>query len=81
MIGGYSGAKVPDRQGEKKQQVFHAELQPVSHMREVQGLSQEVRNLPNLLSQHGLEGRDTGCGEVQLVGCVEVVRLIKELTR
>jgi len=46
-------------------------------MREEPGIPAEIRHLPNLLSEHGFEGRDPRCHKIELVDAGENV-FIKE---
>jgi hypothetical protein len=48
------------------------QLQPVPDLWKAEGLHQEIRSLPDLLSKYGFQGRNPRCGKGQLVKLVEI---------
>jgi hypothetical protein len=66
-VGGQIGEDVAYRQGSKEEEVFESRIQSVPDLWETQGILEEVRYLPDLLSGHGPSGRDPGCRQIQLV--------------
>jgi len=61
------GADCPDRKIETKPQVQSENPSPLPDLRAAPGVLPEIRPVPDLFSQSGIEGGDSGCHQVQLV--------------
>jgi hypothetical protein len=66
-VGGQIGEDVAYRQGSKEEEVLESGIQSLPDLWQTQGLLEEVRYVPDLLSRHGPPGRDPGRRQIQLV--------------
>jgi hypothetical protein len=72
------GEKITHRESEKTAEVQDKVLSPVQNMRKAERVSQEIRDVQDLLPQVRQRGDDTGNHEVELVtrACRKPVGLV-----